>query len=252
MNNILFDQAPHQIAVGYVSGDTCHTCLICKQTYEQGQIYQYKDAMYDAEKRMQLHIQDEHQGMLAYLLACNPDLFGISAMQMEMLQLFSQQFTDKEIALQQGIAQSTIRNYRYKLREKEKQAKMFLALMQLVEGANQRPINQLDQTALVDPPVSATTLDMRFNITAAEKEKYIKQYFDENGALLEYPAKAKRKVILLQVIATHFKPETVYSEIEINRILQRIFADYVTIRRALIEYGFLDRSDDGSKYWVNQ
>ncbi|MBJ6950597.1 DUF2087 domain-containing protein, partial [Vibrio cholerae] len=28
------------------------------------------------------------------------------------------------------------------------------------------------------------------------------------------------------------------------------YPDFVTLRRYLIEYGFLDRTDDGSQYWV--
>ena len=43
-----------------------------------------------------------------------------------------------------------------------------------------------------------------------------------------------------------------YSEKEINRVLKRIYEDYVTIRRALIQYGFLDRSKDCSEYWVKE
>lgn len=39
---------------------------------------------------------------------------------------------------------------------------------------------------------------------------------------------------------------------EINRVLKRIFEDYATIRRALIEYGFIDRSNDCTKYWVKE
>jgi hypothetical protein len=29
-----------------------------------------------------------------------------------------------------------------------------------------------------------------------------------------------------------------------------VYDDYVTVRRYLIEYGFLDRKDDGSQYWL--
>lgn len=43
-----------------------------------------------------------------------------------------------------------------------------------------------------------------------------------------------------------------YSEKEVNRILERIHEDYVTIRRALIEYGFIDRSINCSEYWIKE
>ena len=36
-----------------------------------------------------------------------------------------------------------------------------------------------------------------------------------------------------------------------NGILQEIYDDYVTIRRYLVEYRFIDREPDGSRYWTH-
>ena len=47
-------------------------------------------------------------------------------------------------------------------------------------------------------------------------------------------------------------PKKKYTEKELNTILVESFDDYVTIRRYLIEYGFLDRKKDGSRYWILQ
>ncbi|WP_423244950.1 LuxR C-terminal-related transcriptional regulator [Hathewaya massiliensis] len=62
----------------------------------------------------------------------NPAFIGISQIQRELLVLMASGLTDKEIAKRQGVAQSTVRNHRYKLREKEKQARLFLAIMELI------------------------------------------------------------------------------------------------------------------------
>lgn len=35
-----------------------------------------------------------------------------------------------------------------------------------------------------------------------------------------------------------------------NIILMELFEDHVFARRLLIEWGFLDRVDDGSRYWL--
>lgn len=44
-----------------------------------------------------------------------------------------------------------------------------------------------------------------------------------------------------------------YTETEINRVLKRIYEeDHAAIRRALIEYGFLDRSADCRAYRVKE
>lgn len=247
-----FDASAEALAHGYEESEDHFTCLICEACFEKGVIYTHGNLMYDARKRMELHIEQEHHGMLEYLLSRNPDLLGLSGMQLDMVKLFASNLSDQEIARQQKLSASTIRSYRFKLREKEKQAKLFLVLMQLLAAKTKQSVKAINQTELSDAPKTATTLDERFNITLAEKKKYQEQYFDETGALKEYPAREKRKIIILEVIAQQFKLNQRYREEEVNRILKRIYEDFATIRRALIEYGFLDRSDDGSSYWRAQ
>lgn len=250
--NRFFEASVEALVCGFEEQENQYTCLICNTHFEKGIIYPYSDLFCDAHKRMKHHIADEHQGMLAYLLSCNPDHLGISNLQLEMVRLFASKLSDQEIARQQQLSASTIRSYRYKLREKEKQAKLFLAMMQLLSEQTNQSIKTVDQTVLSDAPKTATTLDERFNITVAEKEKFKTMYFDETGALKEYPVREKRKIIVLEVIAQNFKFDYVYKEEGVNRILKRIYEDFATIRRALIEYGFLDRSNDGSSYWRAQ
>ena len=50
----------------------------------------------------------------------------------------------------------------------------------------------------------------------------------------------------------NFHKGKIYSKKDINKTLKRIYEDNATIRRYLIEYGFLDRSKDCSKYWVKE
>jgi len=52
------------------------------------------------------------------------------------------------------------------------------------------------------------------------------------------------------VIAARFPPGRRYPEREVNQILRDIHEDYVTLRRYLIEYGFLERTQDCGEYWV--
>ena len=83
------------------------------------------------------------------------------------------------------------------------------------------------------------------------KEK-LKTYF-KNGldaGIETIPSKEKKKLIILQHILTRFDKEKHYSEKEVNEILKGVHADFVSLRRHLIEYGFMERSNDGSSYWV--
>ena len=128
---------------------------------------------------------------------------------------------------------------------------MFLALMQSLERKTRSSIGSSDAGAIEELHVSATMVDERYNITEQERLKTIQTYMDENGALKQFPAREKKKIIVLREIMKNFKPEAEYSEREVNRILMRIFEeDYPSIRRALIEYGFMDRSRDCTVYRV--
>ena len=112
--------------------------------------------------------------------------------------------------------------------------------------------NVLDKEKLEDAHKTAKNIDDRYNITDSEKENVIKNYMNENGGIKTYPSKEKKKIIVLAEVAKNFKLGKKYSEKEINRVLKRIYDDYATIRRALIEYGFIERSKDCSSYWVKE
>ena len=100
-----------------------------------------------------------------------------------------------------------------------------------------------------DAHPTARMLDDRYNVTESERRKIIATYFDETGALKECPAREKKKIVVLEVIAQNFQPGRSYPEKEVNRILERIHPDHAYIRRLLIEYGFLERTRSGSEYW---
>ena len=65
-----------------------------------------------------------------------------------------------------------------------------------------------------------------------------------------FPAKEKRKYILLGMICLLFEDNKHYSEPEVNEILKEVYDDFVSVRRYLIEYKFLDRTLNGSDYWL--
>jgi len=68
--------------------------------------------------------------------------------------------------------------------------------------------------------------------------------------LSAFPPKQKKKLVILQVIAEQFERGRKYSEKEVNGIIRPIFGDVETLRRYLIEYGFMGRTQNGSEYWL--
>ncbi|RMC42141.1 DUF2087 domain-containing protein [Lactobacillus sp. ESL0233] len=75
------------------------------------------------------------------------------------------------------------------------------------------------------------------------------KYVDSRGRVKIWPGKEKNRLLVLSYLATKFEPEKKYSEQDVNLILMGLIDNYVTRRRDLIEYNFLNRTDDGRLYW---
>jgi hypothetical protein len=78
--------------------------------------------------------------------------------------------------------------------------------------------------------------------------------FAPAGVMPEAPERiarrgAKRR-IQVERAATLFEPGRQYSESEINILLMQLFEDHVFARRMMIENRILDRTPNGSSYWV--
>lgn len=224
-----------------------YVCLICGEAFEKGVIYKEDNSYYEAEKYTALHIDHIHGSMFNWLLGLDKKLIGLTDLQKGLLSAFQQSLTDGEAAKALEIGStSTVRNHRFTLREKAKQAKLFLAVMELVE---EKPAVS---SPFVSVPRSASMLDERFAITEEENAEILKAYFKQglDGPISEFPKKQKRKVAILRQLMKRFEIGQEYTEKEVNSILTEAHPDCVTLRRYLIDYGFLDREEDGSKYWV--
>lgn len=234
---------------GYIEEAHHFVCLLCGNKIEKGIVYPKDGLLYEAEKFMNIHIQDKHQSVFDYLIGLNKKLTGLTEHQNRLLRLFYQGKNDAEIQQEMGIGSaSTIRNHRFVLKEKERQAFIFLTMMELLKEKDQHA------PSFLPPHKTATMIDDRYNVTEEEKHKILIKYFPEgtDGILKVFPSREKQKLIILQEIMTRFSQDKTYTESELNDILERIYHDFVTLRRYLIEYGFMDRKKDGSEYWVKK
>lgn len=240
-----------ELSNGYVynSLNDEYICLLCNESFEDGIIYPIDDMLHEAKKAVVRHIEDTHISVFDYLISLDKKYTGLSDHQKELLYYFQKGLSDKEIVNEQGGGSpSTIRNHRFKLKEKEKQAKVFLTLMNLLH----KYTDQRKGHRFVNFHKGAKMVDDRYAITEEEKLKVLSTYFKQgiDGKLDAFPSREKRKLIVLQNIARHFQSNKIYSEKNVNDILKAIYSDHVTIRRYLIEYGFMDRSKDCTAYWV--
>ena len=238
-NQLLAQASVNDLKRGYVFDVTQDRflCLCCGFKTEPGQIYRSADAYYDAEKFIRIHIDTEHGSALQILLQLDKRWTGLTELQTQLINLFAGGVSDQEIANQLGTGSvSTIRNHRFLLREKLKQAKCFLAIGELME--------ELSQTKSTVPmaKIPATV--------SAEEQKIIATYFPQgiDGPLTTYPGREKRRLIILRQLTERFVPHRAYSEKEVNAILSAAYEDHVLLRRQLIDYGFLSRRPDGSEY----
>jgi DNA-binding transcriptional ArsR family regulator len=72
-----------------------------------------------------------------------------------------------------------------------------------------------------------------------------------DGQLTHLPAKQKKMHVILRWLATLFEVDRLYSELEVNVLLKAVYAeDYVSLRRDLVDTGFLRRERGGGKYWL--
>lgn len=81
--------------------------------------------------------------------------------------------------------------------------------------------------------------------------KELSNYIDQEGKVKIWPSKRKHKLLVLDYLSSKFDLGAYYSEKEINEILNKyhLFGDHAILRRELFNAGYIDRTNDCSKYW---
>jgi hypothetical protein len=78
-------------------------------------------------------------------------------------------------------------------------------------------------------------------------EQKLLDTFVVDGRLMGIPAQYKRRVAITKWLAARFEPGMRYAEKEVNEIIQRVHHDSSSLRRYMIDYGFMQR--DHGVYW---
>lgn len=186
---------------GYIwnSKEVQFVCLICGEKIGE------------SDTHAKIHIE-KHGNPIERLLLLDKKYTGLTEIQKEFLIMTSNKYTDKEIASKLACTESTVRNMRFALRERARQARAFLAVMELTED----------------------------NIPTLTLPK-----------LRVFPAREGKRKELLPRFAALFEPKKEYTEKEVKKLIKTIYEDDATIRRYLVDYGYLKRTKDGSKYYKN-
>lgn len=216
-------------------------CIYCGAIFDENEIFAIDDKFYNAKHKIAHHIHEQHISPSTYLMSLDKKSIGLTNYQKLLVTDMANGMPDKDIAIKHEITQTTVRNLRFTLKEKAKQAKAFLALYESVfqEASDFAPVHN-----------HATMVDDRYIVTLDEKEKILKTAFESLSPLKlkVFSSKEKKKLVVLAKIAESFEQDKNYDELEINQHLKSIYSDFATIRRYLIEYGFMERSKDGRSY----
>ena len=92
-------------------------------------------------------------------------------------------------------------------------------------------IRELSGTVLSDPGARP----------AGEEENAVLRSFFDGPRLRQIPASRKKRVIVLRRLLERFSPDRSYPESEVNDLLREAHDDVATLRRELVDYGFMVR-----------
>jgi hypothetical protein len=76
---------------------------------------------------------------------------------------------------------------------------------------------------------------------ASEEENAVLRSFFDGPRLRQIPASRKKRVIVLRRLLERFSPDRSYPESEVNDLLREAHDDVATLRRELVDYGFMVR-----------
>lgn len=236
--DMLQDATIEEMIKGYSEDQRNYCCLICDKKVSKGVIYPVNDALFEDWRYMEQHIEDVHGSVFDMLLSMGKDGTGLSDQQSKLLALMYEGKTDKDIQQELKIgSMSTIRNHRFALRKKERQANTLLALMALLHQ---------QEAQLTMKPQQEKVVQKSF-VPSAELQRY---FSEEDGRLISYNLKEYEREQLVQEVALLFRAKKVYTEKEVNAILQEVYEDYMLLRREMVDRGMLARNAEGSEYRI--
>ena len=80
-----------------------------------------------------------------------------------------------------------------------------------------------------------------------DTERVFRAFFSTDGRLTQIPAKRSKRLVVLDRLSQEFPPGESFSEVEVNRRLRAFHPDVASLRRYLVDEGFMSRRSGW--YW---
>ncbi len=160
-----------------------------------------------------------------------------------------------ELAVKLDLSEPTISHHLAKLRES--------GLVTLRMAGNQR-FYRVNETGLArfkrlvmeiektSPAPEQTASDHAWirELGWSAADQQVLRDYTEGQKLVRLPSKRGKTQVILRWLATLFEPQRLYKEKEVNEIIKSVYSeDFVSLRRDLIDMGYLRREMGGGKYW---
>lgn len=86
-----------------------------------------------------------------------------------------------------------------------------------------------------------------------EINKITQRFLDTEGRVAQLPVKVSKLQLVLEYLWEKFTVGSTYTEKQVNAILEQWSTlDYASVRREMVDHGFLCRELNGSAYWVEE
>lgn len=84
----------------------------------------------------------------------------------------------------------------------------------------------------------------------ARLPRELRPFVDDTGRLTQWPSRYKVQRMAVALLARRFEPGREYAEKDVNFLLMdgHTFADWALLRRCLVDWRFMAREADGSRY----
>jgi hypothetical protein len=94
-------------------------------------------------------------------------------------------------------------------------------------------------------------MDPTIGFGMTDDERQVLERYFSGRTLVEFPGQRAKQLVVLQRIALEFDLGRRYTELEVNDLLFPFSKDWSTLRRHLVDEGFLDREPigGGNEYW---
>jgi predicted transcriptional regulator len=160
--------------------------------------------------------------------------------------LAQENLTVEQLSEMLGLRPSTVSHHLSKLSEVRlvsAKASSYYNIYQLENSELEKMAKNLLSTDTL--PTMAADVDLD-----AYDQKIIANYSHDDGSLKAIPSQRKKLEAILRYIGQDFTPGEQYNEGAVNQILKKYHQDTATLRREMVGIGLLERSPDGSDYWL--